>query len=227
MAKNKDKSYKKLKQKEKLESQKKQKLKSYVFIASAILVVVVIFYLLSLVTGSKNYVPNHDDRPSIGPEDASVVFLEFGCYTCPFTKQFNLQVVNQLIEEYGDRVKFVYRSVPIARTIGSDLAALAAKCADDQGKFWEYSNLVFGSNIYTTETFTRFAGQLDLDVEEFNQCLSSRKYATELSEDISEARKAAITVTPTVFINGVRINGVHDITLYRRVLNDMLAENSN
>lgn len=227
MAKKKDKTYKKLKQQEKQKSQKKQKVKTYATVAGFILVIIAIFYLLSMVTGSKNYVPKHDDRPSIGPEDSKVVFLEFGCYTCPFTKQFNLQVVNQLIEEYGDRVKFTFRSVPIARNIGSETAALAAKCADDQGKFWEFSDLVFASNSYTTDTMVGFANQLELDGVQFRECLSSRKYEAELSEDISEARKAAITVTPTVFINNVRINGVHDISLYRRVLDDMLAETSN
>ncbi|MFT4260812.1 MAG: DsbA family protein [Candidatus Woesearchaeota archaeon] len=224
MAKKKDKTYKKLKQQERQKQKRKDTLTKAGVGVLAIIFLVGIITLFSYAGGSQNYIPGHDDRPGVGPEDAEIVFLQFGCYTCPFTKQFNLQVANQLIEEYGDRVRFVYRSVPITRTIGSELAAQAGKCADDQGLFLEYSNLIFASNSYTTDTFRSFAQQLNMDVDEFIECLSSGKYADEVAEDVAESRRAAITVTPTVFIDGVRINGVHDITLYRRVLNDKLAE---
>ena len=224
MAKKKDKSYKKLLKEQKLKQKKLDTIKRTGFILLGILMVVGIFYLISNVTGSTSYVPSHDDRPFIGPEDAEIVFLEFGCYTCPFTKQFNLQVMNQLIEEYSDRVRFVYRSVPISRNIGSDLAAMAGKCANDQDLFWEYSDLLFQTSIYTTQNLVSLASQLNMNVTVFEECLSSEKYREEVNQDQREARRAQITMTPTVFINEVRINGLHDISLYRQVLNQMLSE---
>ena len=222
--KKKDKTFKKMQQQQKQSEKSKQKAKKYVFWTLSIIVVITVIWLISQSGLTSRETPSSENRPFVGPENAEIVFLEFGCYTCPFTKQFNLQVMNQLIDEYSDRVKFVYRSVPITQNIGSELAAQAGKCAFEQGDFFEYSNYVFETNTYTRDNLVGFAREMNFNIAEFEECLDSQKYRDEVREDIRAARRAGVTITPTVFINDVRITGVHDISLYRRVLNDMLAE---
>lgn len=216
----KNKTYKKMMQQQKVANKRKEKIVS-IFVGVVVLAAIVL--LVSFLRGAVNSgeIPSAENRPFTGPEDAQIVFLEFGCYTCPLTKQFNLNVVNRLIEEFGDEVKFVFRTVPIARNIGSELAATAARCADEQGLFWEYSDLLFASSSYTRQTMLEFGNRLNLDISSFEECLDSGRYSEEIREDLRDARRAGINITPTVFINDVRITGIHDISLYRRVINDL------
>ena len=222
--KKKDKTYKKLQQQKKLVDQKSQRIKKYSFFSIGVVVIVLFIWFISQSGIGARETPSSENRPFVGPEDAEIVFLKFGCYTCSFTKQFNSQVMNRLIDEYSDRVKFVYRSVPLSNIAGANLAAQAGKCAFEQGDFFEYSNFIFETNTYTQDNLVSFARQMDFDITAFEECLDSQRFADEVREDLRDARRAGVTVTPTVFINDVRINGVHDISLYRRVLNDKLAE---
>lgn len=192
----------------------------------AVVVVVLLYFWISS-SMAPPYVPGADGRPGYGPEDATVEVIQFGCFTCPFTKQFNTQVFNTLREEFGDRVRFVYRNAPIASNIGSEAAALASLCAEDQGKFWEYSDLLFRSASYDRATLVSHALALDLNQDEFVSCLENEVHKDQVREDIRDARRARVGLTPTLFVNGVKVEGVHDInTVYRRLLNDMLQENS-
>lgn len=83
-----------------------------------------------------------DDDPAKGPEDASVLIVEFSDYQCPYCGRFARETLPSLLEEYGDQVRFVYRDFPILgrASVG---AALAAECADDQDQYWAYHDLLF------------------------------------------------------------------------------------
>lgn len=204
--------------------QKKQKYGRIVIYALAILVIAGLIYLMVASAMRPAYIPGSGNSPSTGPQDAPVTFVEFGCFTCPFTKSFNLEVLPVLMEEYEGRVNFVFRNVPIYSNPGAELAAIASRCADDQGRFWEYADTLFAATDYTEASLRNYAQTHGLNMDEFDACLDSRMHRDAVREDAAEGRRARIGITPTVFVNGVRIDGAHDISLYRRLLNDMLSD---
>ena len=191
-----------------------------------LIVVGALLYFAITASMKPAFLPSADGRPSYGPDDATVEVIQFGCFTCPFSRNFNLNEFTTLREEYGDRVRFVYRNSPIAANQGSVAAAEASLCAEDQDAFWEYSQILFSRNAYDTNSLVNYAGELELDTDEFRTCVETRKYQEQVREDTSVARKARVGITPTIFANGVRVSGAQDINLvYRRLINDLLEAN--
>lgn len=188
-------------------------------------IVLAVIFLIVLFATKKPFIPGIEDSPMTGPNNAKVNFIEFGCYTCPYTKQFNTQTLPQLMKEYEGKVNFVFRSVPIYRNAGAELAHEAALCANEQGKFWEYSRQLFlGPSQYDETILRSYAGMLSLEQEKFNECLSSRRYKDKVRADYSDAKKAGVSTTPTVFINGYKVVGAHDAQIYRKIIDDMLKQ---
>ena len=218
---------KKSKKQARKEARKKElraeKKKDLFFKLGIFLVVIIIVAVWIYFASRPAYIPQ-PAGPSSGPDDAQVVFLQFGCFTCPLTQQFNLNVLPTLMEEYGDEVKFVFRSVPIYSNQGAGEAHVASKCADDQGFFWEYSQSLFRGGPYTQQSLITRAVDMGMDEDEFAACLNSGIYEEVVREDYLAAQRARITLTPTVFINDVRLNGAFEIGLYRRVLDDVIAD---
>ncbi len=225
MARKKDKTLKKQKQAERQRAEKNKKIKNYALGIVAIAIAGYLIYLWISWATAPQYIPEAEG-PSIGPEDADVVFMEFGCFTCPFTQQFNLNTLPTLIDEYSDEVKFVYRNAPIYSNPGAEELALAGLCADEQGEFWDYSERLFSTQGYDVDTLTNLAGNEGMDEEEFRSCLEEERYLDQVDEDYSEAREARVGVTPTVFVNDVRVDGNQDLHIYQRLLDDKLEKHS-
>ena len=155
-----------------------------------------------------------DDDPFLGEEDAPVTIIEFSDLQCPFCKRFFDQTLSQLKTNYIDtgKVKFVYRDFPLdsihpqARP-----AALAAECANEQDKFWEYHDLLFQKQDEWVNTgtplFKQYAKDLGLDSDQFDTCLDSRKYEDEVQKDLNDGSSAGVQGTPSFFINGVQLSG--------------------
>lgn len=165
-----------------------------------------------------------DDDPAIGPADAQVVVIEFSDFTCPHCRNFALDTMPRLLADYGDRVRFVFRDAPI---LGPDSGwtALAAECADDQGKFWEYHDLLFeNQGSLDRAGLSALAEQLELDVETFDTCVDDQVHVDELRNDLADAQNASLTGTPTFFINGQRIEGAQPYEVFAAVLDEELAK---
>ncbi len=225
-ARKKNKSIKIQKRVEREKQERKSKVMTYTSFFFVALFAGFLIYLWISSINAPLHVPSSDVGASTGPEDAEVVFLEFGCFTCPFTEQFNLNVMPTLLEEYGDRVRFVFRSSPIYSNPGAELAGVASKCAGKQDFFWEFSEDLFRQRSYNKDNIISLASNYDIDIDEFSRCLDDDSMASLVREDYREARKARITVTPTLFINDVRINGAVDINSLRQLLDDKLEKYS-
>ncbi len=175
--------------------------------------------------------PNADDDPSMGPADAKVEMIEFGCYMCPFSREAQ-EIVKQVLEKYGDRIKFVYRDFPIEQSGHSDLH-MAANCADEQGKFWEIHDLLFTEQEVCVQTtgkertkqIQKIAEQAGLDMEEFNACMESEKYQDEIDKDFQDGLKAGVYGTPTFFINGRTIIGPKPLRAFEKIIDEELEKN--
>jgi protein-disulfide isomerase len=106
-------------------------------------------------------------------------------------------------------VKFVYRDFPLNSIHQyAQKAAEATECADDQGKFWEYHDLVFANqSAIDVDSLKGYAGQLGLDTDTFNECLDEGKQSSEVDKDLEDGRAFGVSGTPAFFINGELVSG--------------------
>jgi protein-disulfide isomerase len=167
-----------------------------------------------------------DDDPVLGPDDAPVTIVEFSDFQCPFCARFQQQTFNALREKYGDDIRIVFRDFPLS-SLHPDAtkASEAAECADDQGKFWEMHDAMFQSQAITgvgLPAVTSMAESLDLDMDEFQECVDSGKYADEVAKDLQEGTSYGVTGTPTFFINGVRLVGAVPIDQFSAIIDEEL-----
>src|SRR3989344_1388276 len=171
--------------------------------------------------------PSADDDPSIGPEDAKVTVIEFGCYMCPYTKKAE-PIVKELLKEYEGKIRFVFRDFPLPQHSETNLHAIAANCANEQGKFWEYHDELFNYQEECRNSTDHkamvigFANDLSLDINKFESCLASDKYLSEVENDIEAGKMAKIKGTPTFFINNRTIIGPKPIKAFKEIINEEL-----
>lgn len=166
-----------------------------------------------------------DDDPVLGAEDAPITIVEFSDYECPYCRQWHTQVYSQLIDTYGDQVRFVYRDFPLD-SIHPEArpAALTANCAYEQGVFWEYHDMLFSMEQgLGREAYLEYASQLDIDQEAFADCIESDRYKAEVQGDFDFAAQLGVRSTPTFFINGIAVVGAQSFDIFQQVIERELA----
>ena len=162
-------------------------------------------------------------RPSRGRPDAPVEIIEFSDFQCPFCLRAH-PVVTEVLKQYGDRVRLVYRHYPLPNHPQARPAAEAASCAAEQGKFWPYHDRLFtDQNALTDRDFKRHAVELGLDQARFSGCLESHKYAKDIDADIAAGNEVGVSGTPAFFINGRELDGAQPFEVFKRVLDEELA----
>ncbi|HXG94016.1 MAG TPA: thioredoxin domain-containing protein [Blastocatellia bacterium] len=146
-----------------------------------------------------------DDQPSKGSATAPVTIVEFTDYECPSCA--NAQpILEEVIKEYGDKVRLVARDFPLDQHTHALKAAEAAEAAREQGKYWEYTALLFkNQKALEVERLKEYATQVGLDRAKFDQALDTDKYLELVQRDMADGRALGVNSTPTVFINGKRI----------------------
>lgn len=158
-----------------------------------------------------------------GGAEAPVEIIEFGDFNCGFCGRFHNDTLPQIMESYGDNVRYVYRDYPILAA-NSVTAALAARCAGEQGKYWEYHDLLFAhqSTFGQTGAFGSFASQLELDTEAFSACMDEQAHLTAIADDYRTAQSLGIRGTPAFFINGRPVSGAQPFQVFAGVINEEL-----
>jgi len=167
-------------------------------------------------------------NPPLGDPNAPVTIVEFSDYQCPFCQKFHNETLPLIRQMYGDKVRFVYRDFPLSQIHSfSVMASTAAKCAGDQGKYWEYGDALFVNGVPSDATgFGNLAKLLRLDVSAFNQCLSSQKYNAIIQKDQDEGISLGAQSTPSFFINGVAVIGAQPFAAFEAVIDYELAHPS-
>jgi len=162
--------------------------------------------------------------PIRGSANAPVTIIEFSDFHCPYCKKVQ-PTLSRILSEYGDRVRLAYRDFPLDQLHPSARkAAEAARCANDQGKFWEFHDKLYGGGTDASpETLTRLGREIDMDVVAFQQCLSTGKHRSDIDRDIQEASSLGVTGTPGFFINGRLISGAQPYEGFAQVINEELA----
>jgi protein-disulfide isomerase len=170
-----------------------------------------------------------DDHFSQGPEDAPITLVEFSDYQCPYCIQFALVTKQQILDLYGDYIKFVHRDYPIYGD-PSFMAARAATCAGEQDKFWEYDRRLFEGQAVDPfdplddTTFLQYATELELDEESFATCLDDDTIIDGIVTDVQEVTPWNFPGTPVFFMNGRRINGALPLELFKQIIVEELEK---
>ncbi|HEY3306333.1 MAG TPA: thioredoxin domain-containing protein [Candidatus Binatia bacterium] len=162
--------------------------------------------------------------PFKGGEKAPVTIVEFTDFHCPFCKRA-LATLAEIESKYSDKVKIVFRDFPIDQLHPRARSGHeAARCADEQGKFWAYHDKLFDNAPKTSlEDLKGYAKQVEMDVPAFEKCVASGKYKAAVQNDIDEGARLGVTGTPAFFINGRLVSGAQPFESFARVIDDELA----
>ena len=174
--------------------------------------------------------------PILGNPDAKVTLVEFGDYQCHFCNVFFHETEESLLKKYVEtgKVKMIFKDFTI---IGPDSinAAHGAHCADDQGKFWEYHDILYnnwtGENNgwASSENLLAFAEEIKLDVKEWTDCMLSAKYRDIIAASNSDAKTLGLTGTPGFFVIGpdnsiTKIGGAQPFEVFEDIFESELSK---
>lgn len=176
-----------------------------------------------LVEPSAPVVRISDSGPSKGGRNAPVVIVEFSDFQCPYCKQAT-STLKQVLQSYGESVKLVFKHTPLPIHADAFKAALAAVCADKQGKFWEYHDRLFNSNVLSTDALRKEAAELGIEMNEFNACLDSEASRAAVLKDMKEAKQADIQGTPSFVISGSVLRGARSFEDFKSVIDQELKK---
>jgi protein-disulfide isomerase len=169
----------------------------------------------------------YDPKRLRGNAKAPVMIVEFSDYQCPYCHQVE-PTVKSLLAKYGDKVSFSYRDFPLSAIhANAMIAAEASRCAEEQGKFWEYHDQLFAASSLEKNSLIEYARNLKLDDKQFESCLTAEKYKTDIENDETEGRKAGVSGTPGFFINGVEVSGAKPESDFTSLIDDELARAGN
>jgi protein-disulfide isomerase len=218
------------------------------FVLAIVLVAVVAYWLGSrgntttgqvVDNGQQNVVAaTAGNSPFLGPSNAKVTVIEFSDYQCPYCgaaagtqatliAQFKNQDPTWTASEpelvnlaKAGKIKLVFRNFPLTSIHqNAEKAAEASLCANDQGKFWQYHDLLFKNQDQLTVTNLKaFATELSLDTAKFNTCLDSGNKAAVVQQDIKDATAAGVSGTPTFFVNGQTVEGAQPFSAFKSAL---------
>ncbi len=166
--------------------------------------------------------PNvNSPRPTLGSPTARVKVEEFSDFECPACKAAE-PTAQDVIKTFGDQIYFNYRHFPLVTVhLQAFTAALAAECANDQGKFWQYHDSLFQHQPALSKADLKtYAAALQLNTDSFNACLDSRAKQGVVRADMAEGDKRGVNATPTFFVNGSK---VQDWTKLKEVIQSALA----
>lgn len=188
----------------------------------------------------------HADGNSMGDPNAPILMQEFSDFQCPFCQRFHEETEPLLRQYYIDtgKVRFVYRSMGnwVSANIGSGTesqdAALAAYCAGDQNKFWEFHDLLFanvlGENVgsFSETRLKAMAETANLNMDQFNDCYDSNQYGVRVQQDLEDGQAANIMGTPSFLLTytlggatkTVLIEGAQPFSVFQQELETILAE---
>jgi len=206
-----------------------------------ILIIILIIFLITLIKQALNFHESNQLRdffsnlneqtpvmtshnPRKGNEKAKVIIYEFSDFKCTYCAEMN-SVVNKIINDYQDQVLFVWKQYPLAAN--STASAIAAQCANEQNKFWEYKDILFQNQNSQAEIFfQQTATGLGLDINKFQACQQSDDTADDIDDDINEGFLLQVDATPYFFINDVRVSGYINYQDFKNIIEQELVVNS-
>ena len=176
-----------------------------------------------------------EGRHSIGPDDAPATLVEFSDYQCPFCRRFEAETFARLKKNFIDtgKVRFISRDLPLDFHANALEAAEAARCAGDQGKYWEMRGALMGVTADLSHgAVIQYADSFSIDRESFQQCLDGEKHKAAIQKDLLDAQRLGISGTPAFIlaktdketIDGVRIVGAQPYSTFEAAIRRLLSD---
>jgi protein-disulfide isomerase len=166
----------------------------------------------------------YDQARVKGDPKAPVTIVEFSDFQCPFCKKSEA-TLKDLLKKYDGRIKLAYLDFPLREIHPqAEPAAAAARCAGEQGKYWEYHDALFEDQSKLDKAgLAERANRLKLDQRKFDACLASGKFKDKIEADLQEGTKAGVAGTPGFFIDGVFLSGTQPEAEFEKAINTALA----
>lgn len=160
--------------------------------------------------------------PALGPAGAKVTLVEFSDFECPYCGRAS-RVLKELMAFYPNDLRLVFRDFPLAQHPRARAAAEAAQCANEQGAFWPYHDLLFANaTALLPEELERYAQEVGLDLDLFRACLASERPAGAVASHEAAAERYGVEGTPAIFLNGVKLIGLLPLPLMRALIDEEL-----
>lgn len=175
-----------------------------------------------------------DNDAILGDPDAPVTLIEFSDYECPFCKKYYTQTYPDIKKNYVDKglVRIVFRDFPLGfHDPIATQEAMAAECAREQEgdeMYYEYHDLIFDTTksnkgLQKSQLY-ELASQLDLNEDDFKECLDTEKYKQEVQKDMADGQKYGVSGTPGFFINGRIIKWAQPYVVFERIIEEELKK---
>jgi len=162
--------------------------------------------------------------PSWGPKDAKIVITEFSDFECPFCSRGS-NIMKQLKKKYGNKIRVVFKHLPLSFHRNAHLAAQASMAAHAQGKFWAFHDKLFANyRNLSKANFIKWAKEVGLNVGKFKQALDNGTYKAQVDKDLALAGKLGVNGTPTFFVNNQKVVGAQPIHAFSRVIDGLLKK---
>jgi len=160
-----------------------------------------------------------------GDPDAPVTLIEYSDFQCPFCAAFH-PTIKKVLDDNPGKVRWVYRHFPLDQIHqNARPAAEASECSAEQGKFWEFADLLFENQEKLGENFYKeLAARVGINQSQFNECLFSRKYKDKVETDLEEGIKVGVKRTPGSFVNGELVSGAVPYETLKTAVEKALAE---
>lgn len=215
--------------------------RSYGFLAVVSLVAAVVIFILAITTieltapeeesadHSRTATPLESPtvsfgNPSIGPKDAQITIVEFGDYQCEACRDMS-PILKEILDSYRKEVRLVWKDLPNRELHSHALnAALAARCAGEQGAYWQYHDTVFANQGSISDLMLQeAAAAINLDTGKFGACLNGRDGLPIVERDIEEAIRLSVDATPYFFVGDRRVSGSISEQALRAMIEEQLA----
>jgi protein-disulfide isomerase len=190
------------------------------YVLTGVLIVLALYGLVTGIRLARGMPPAVEPEPikTKGPQSASLFLVEFSDFQCPYCAGIQ-PTLKEVLEAFPQDLKLIYKHYPLNFHDQAQIASEASECAADQGKFWEYHDLIYenqrgwsgqaDATPKAIEQFKKFAKKLDLDKDRFNQCLDTGMKKDAVLKNKKEAEKLYVGGTPTLLLNGRKILTSH------------------
>jgi protein-disulfide isomerase len=167
------------------------------------------------------------DEPASGPAGAPVEIIMYSDFQCPFCAKAG-GTIERLRQKYGEKLRVVFRDFPLSSLHPqAEQAAIAARCAHEQGRFWEFHDRIFAhQRDVTPARLEEYSAQIGLDPERFAACRANPRTQTIVSDNRASGERLGIAGTPAFFINGRFVTGAQPDEVFQRVIDEELHARS-
>ena len=175
----------------------------------------------------KRVVVDSGGHPALGAKDAPVTIVEFTDFQCPYCKATEA-TLKQLRDKYGDKIRLVHMDFPLPFHSHALDAAKAARCANDQGKFWQFHDSLFANQSKLAPADLKATAKtLGMNSTQFDACFDKAKFDSQIKADQATGEKVGVDGTPAFFIDGRPLTGAQPPPKFEELIDDELANGGN